>query len=437
MGPRIQRAALAIHFAARRQRLMLAQRRTGVEPVRGSLSPQAFVARVKQAQRYVAIALGFSIPLSTALDNVLAGLLLLLWLIGGEYRTKLETIRNHPVALAALALFAVSIVAMMWNTGTTAEGLVFVRKYSNLLLIPILVTVFTEPQDRSRGLIAFSIALIATLLASYALAIGVLPPGGVILGTMDDPSAFKYRISHNVLMAFACLLFAQFARNAAGRARWAWALLALLALINVMLMVKGRTGYVILVGLTLLWIGTSLRWKGLLAALLLIGAGFGVLYQVSASFHARVNQTTDEATQWRPGVATETSVGLRLEFYRNTVEIIQRHPLLGVGTGGFAKVYEDQVRGTPMAATHNPHNLYLLLAVQFGILGLAALAMLFYAHWRCARRLPMRSDAVLAYGILLTLALGGLFNSMLIDHTESMLFAWVSGLLFGGLSRPA
>jgi hypothetical protein len=73
--------------------------------------------------------------------------------------------------------------------------------------------------------------------------------------------------------------------------------------------------------------------------------------------------------------------------------------------------------------------------VQFGILGLAALVYLFYTQWRCARRLSGKSDVVLAYALVVTIALAGLFNSMLIDHTESMLYAWLSGLLYGGLRK--
>src|SRR5262245_974384 len=272
--------------------------------------------RMQQAQRYLAIALGFSIPVSTALDNVLSGVIVLLWLLSGVYAHKLRVIRANPVALAALALFALCLVGVIWSIGSSADNLLFLRKYTNLLLIPILVTIFTQADDRRRGLIAFCAALIITLIASYGVALGLIPTGGVVTGVPTDPTVFKWRIPHNILMAFACVLFAEMARSASGRMRWAYALLAALAAINVILMVKGRTGYVVLAGLTLLWIASSLRWKGLVAATVLVIAGFTVAYQVSASFQARVDQAANEAAQWRPGVATETSVGIRLEFYR-------------------------------------------------------------------------------------------------------------------------
>ncbi len=415
---------------------MQASGSNGTQPgLPGSWDLRRVTTCIQQAQRYVAIAIGFSIPISTALDNILSALLLLLWLGGGGYAQTTRTIRDNTVALAALALFALCVIGLAWSVGNPTDGMLFVRKYSNLLLIPILVTVFTEEEDRQRALLAFSAALVITLLASYALAFGWLPAGGVITGTPDDPTVFKYRISHNVLMGFACLLFAEMARATRGRQRWVWAVLAVLAIGNVMLMVKGRTGYVILAGLILLWIAANLRWKGFVAAIVLVAAGFTLIYQVSSSFHSRVDQTTKEAALWHPGVANETSVGQRLEFYRNTFEIVKQAPLLGMGTGGFFKAYEDQVQGTDMQPTRNPHNMYLLVLVQFGILGLALLGFLLYTQWRCARRLAGRTDAVLAYALVVTIALGGLFNSMLIDHTESMFFAWMSGLLYGGLRR--
>jgi uncharacterized membrane protein YccC len=40
---------------------------------------------------------------------------------------------------------------------------------------------------------------------------------------------------------------------------------------------------------------------------------------------------------------------------------------------------------------------------------------------------------LLARGLVLTIAVGCLFNSLLLDHTEGLFFAWGLGVLFGGL----
>ena len=87
-----------------------------------------------------------------------------------------------------------------------------------------------------------------------------------------------------------------------------------------------------------------------------------------------------------------------------------------------------------MGETHNPHNLYLLVTVQLGLIGFALLAFLLIQQWRYAARLTVPDHTLLARAVVLILAVGGLFNSMIIDHTESLFFAWCSGLLFAELA---
>jgi hypothetical protein len=44
-------------------------------------------------------------------------------------------------------------------------------------------------------------------------------------------------------------------------------------------------------------------------------------------------------------------------------------------------------------------------------------------------------DTDLARGLVVTMVVGCLFKSFLLDHTESLFYAWLSGLLYTGL-RP-
>ncbi|MGH8623536.1 MAG: O-antigen ligase family protein, partial [Burkholderiales bacterium] len=125
--------------------------------------------------------------------------------------------------------------------------------------------------------------------------------------------------------------------------------------------------------------------------------------------------------------------GQRLEFYRVSLEIVKDRPLLGHGTGSFASAYAEKMKGQRALLTRNPHNEYLHLMVQLGLAGLAALLYLFWTHWRSTPRLPTPTERHLARGLVLTMAVGCLFNSWLMDHTEGLLYAWLAGLLFAGL----
>jgi O-antigen ligase len=234
-------------------------------------------------------------------------------------------------------------------------------------------------------------------------------------------------------------LFLQFALAAGtARARAGAGLAGALCFVNLAFVVPGRTGYVVLIVLAL-YAGYALwRGRGLLAvsaAAVLVAAG---AYAGSELVRERIDTAAREYSGWSSESAPDpaSSVGMRLEHYYTSLGIIRDRPLIGVGTGGFPKAYAERSRGRVAAEVRNPHNEYLLIAAQIGLAGLAALLALFYFHWRLAPRLASPLESHLARGLVLAVAAGCLFNSLLLDHTEGLLYAWLTGLLFGGLQSP-
>ena len=398
------------------------------------IAPRRILASVGSVLPYIAIAIGFTLPISTAADNILLALLLLCWLVSGNWRARYEIVRANPVALAALAYLAMMVMGLAWSPDPWHEGLIYLKKYSDLLLIPILVTVFADPVDRRHGLLALALAIALTLIMSLALSVGALPTGGTITGDVTNPTVFKRHITQNILMAFGCVLFAELARIAVNpRMRVLWIGLAVLAALDALFLVQGRTGYLVLATLVVLYLFTRFRWWGVLTALLLVAVGFTSAYELSSSFHQRITGGLDEANRFQPSEAGEGGVGVRLQFYQNTLTLIQDHPVLGVGTGGFVHAYAEKITGTGIVSTRNPYNQYLMTTAEVGVVGLALLLFLFAQEWRYAAQLQDEHSRTLARALVLTIVVGSLFNSLLIDHVESLLFAWLSGLLFAAL----
>jgi O-antigen ligase len=157
------------------------------------------------------------------------------------------------------------------------------------------------------------------------------------------------------------------------------------------------------------------------------------LTQIPGTFQERYGLTAGDRASSKASKGAQVSNQQRLDFYRASLAIVQEHPLLGVGTGGFTRAYADKTRGTDAFQTRNPHNEYLHMAVQLGLAGLATLLYLFWQHWRESARLASPLECHLARGLVLAIATGCLFNSLLLDHTEGLLYAWLTGMLFGGL----
>lgn len=386
------------------------------------------------AARWAVIALGFSIPISVAFDNTLLALILAGWLAGGMYRYKILIILNNPVALSALTLFVLLLAGTLHGVSAAGDAAHYLGKYSDLLFIPVFLFLFRDAATRRNALYALAASLSLVLALSYLIKAGIVPKNPLMLSDANYPVVFKLHLTHNILMAFAAFLFTWLALTATSlRIRLGWVALAILAVINLTMMVHGATGYLVFLGLTLLLGYARNRWRGLGVAAAGIVALAAVLAVIPGPFQERISAIIQETQGWKPDRPAQNSAEFRLEFYRNTLAVIADHPLIGVGTGGFPRAYADKVRGTGKTETRNPHNEFLHITAQVGIAGLAALLWLFWLQWRLAARLASPLECQLARGLVLTMVIGCMFNSLLLDHTEGLLYAWLTGLLYGGI----
>jgi O-antigen ligase len=357
------------------------------------------------------------------------------WAAGGRFREKWAAVRGNAVALAACAFFLLHVAGSAYGLGSAREVLYDLDKAAVLLLVPILISLQPGVEWLRRALIALLAALALTLLLSYPLWFGLMPEADFIKGFPYDPVVFKKKIGHSVLMAYGAFVLALAARESvSARERALLWLFCGLAAFNVLFMVWGRTGQLVLMALALYFLLTVYGRRGVLAAAaagLVIG---GAAYlSPSSSLHQRTLTTIKEFQDWRAGKPA-TMANMRLEAWTNSVQIVRQHPVVGVGTGGFATAYAKQVYGTSMPPLGQPENQYLLTTVQFGFVGLAVLLALFGAQWHLAARLGSRTQTQLARGLVIAMVVGCFFNSFLRDHAHAHLYAWLSGLLYAGLS---
>jgi O-antigen ligase len=401
----------------------------------GSGLLSAIAGKADRAAQWSAVALGFSIPLFTALDSVLLLFIVAGWLASGAWRAKWEAVRGNGVALAALGLFALFLLGTLYGERNPGDAAFTLRKYLDLLWISVFAWVLRDPVMRMRALRALAVSLALVLLLSFLVMADVFPEGGFLSGDGSYPVVFKGRQTHGPLMAFAAFLFLHFALGAVSvRARVLWLTLSVLALVNGTLVVQGVTGYLVFAVLAL-YLGYLARgWAGLAGAMGVVATLVAALMLTPGPFQARVAKVQSEVAEWRPGTLdAASSTGTRLELYRVSLALVRDRPLIGHGTGSYAKAFADHTgRGGP-GLVRNPHSEYLHTTVQLGMVGLAGLLYLFLTHWRLAPAVASPLEFRLARALILMMAVGCLFNSWLLDHTEGLLYAWLSGLLFAGL----
>lgn len=406
------------------------------------------------------VLIGFSVPISVALDNVLLAIVLLVALPSARDVWRIAV--HHPVARAAWLLFGMLVIGMSYGATPVGEAISMLGKYIDLAFIPVFMLLLAKPMHRLWAQHAFFAGMSLTLLLSYLVGAGLLPaqPWMSKHAKIDDPAIFLSPITQNSLMAFAVFLALLKLRESAAQrhvrgtdegqigyllraygARTAWCIFALLGGINVLFIVKGRTGYLILLALIAWFMLSTLKrsmqrrgktpgWRHVSVALLAMATFITSAYHFSPRLHDRLGQVVSEYQAWQPNYGKDTSTGQRLDFYYNTLQIVQRQPIFGVGTGGFPAAFALQTQGTEVLKTRNPHNEYLMITAQTGVIGLALLLYLFYTQRRCASRLgePLEHDAAL--GLVLAYVVNCLFNSPLMDHSDGLFFAFMTAVLF-------
>ncbi len=399
-----------------------------------SLTLTSADSRATRLSQVATILLGLSLPISVAIDNLLLFVVLIGWLLCGNWPGKWGNLRASPLSRVLLAFLLFAALGTAWGYGNAAERLRYFGKYAILLLPLAVIALPLSGKQKWHAAVAFGLSILITLFLSYAMRAGVdLPDWLSKNNDASNPVVFKLHITHSFFVALGSYLFfvgAVYSRDT--RWRWGLGLAAGLAVGNLFI-VEGRTGQVVLLVLTAYLFIQRFRWRGVVVAGAVIAAtGVVVAQWPGLPVMARYSDGIQEVQNWQYGNNDQSSMGLRMQYAATSLRIIAAHPLIGVGTGGFAHAYDEQIAGTAAQTSNNPHNQYLLTAAQFGIPGLIVLLALFVILWRTASRLTP-PEQLLARGLVLAYLVGNLFNSFLLDHAEKLLFAWAVGLLFSGL----
>lgn len=396
------------------------------------------------AARAFAVAALCCVPISTALTNITCGLFALALLSAPEFWRKLPAMLRHGAVWSALLLLAALAVSVSYSSAGTHEAWSWFGKYYKLLLLPFAVIAFTDSRPDwdviARWGLFVTLCVVLVLSTTNYLGITSIGPAHVAADPSTRAWVFKNRIAAGLIGALLFYQAADFALVArTWRSRLAFAAVALLSLANVLIMLQGRTGQAIAMMFALVIVArfawqmrraSPVRLIAYSAALL---AALAVVVAVAFTARgSRIGEVAGEVQAYRQSDAV-TSAGLRLEWYRKSLELVRARPLTGYGVGGLGAEFAQLVKGetgAEGAMTLNPHNEYLLMAVQLGLPGVLLLINLIVQVGRYGVRLEPRSRHLLL-AWLATFAIGSLANSLLLDFTEGHLFALLSGILLG------
>jgi O-antigen ligase len=393
--------------------------------------------RFQGFSEWLAVLVGFCIPLATTVVEVLMALYLYTLISAWELPLRGKMVWANRVCRWVVILIGVMLAGMWWTSAPYEESIYGFVKHRELLYAPLFLTAFRRAEVRRRGVQAFMLGATVLMLLSYAeylfsIDIGLHSSIGVSGGASAGYVIFKDRIVHNLLMSFLAFLFTKELFQAEiSRIRLLYAAGLLLCLGNMLFLVQGRTGYLVTAALMVLLFYQWSGWRGLAYAAVVVPAvGFSA-YFTSEVVKERVDSTLSQIGN-HFGDTRRRSPDPRLEFYETTIRMIAERPWLGSGTGSFHREFREFSRQTGARYTADPHSEYLLVAAQWGLVGLLVfLTVLGRAWWYSGELATLERNV--AQGMLVTVATGCLFNSLLLGFTGGLFFGYFMALCYAGL----
>ena len=126
-------------------------------------------------------------------------------------------------------------------------------------------------------------------------------------------------------------------------------------------------------------------------------------------------------------------MGQRDVMWRHAVRMLRDHPIFGVGTGGFQDGYRPYIAGVggwQGFVTSDPHNQFMKIQGEQGLIGLAALLFFIVRAFMVPAPAPYRQ---LAAAALVGWCATSLANSHFSTFAEGrLLFFWLGAMLANG-----
>jgi len=352
-------------------------------------------------------------------------IILLIWLITGEYKKKIKKILKNPIAMSFLVFIGLFILGLLWTENFYAGRKILERPLL-YLIVPLMVSMYDK-----RFLKYYVLAIVAAILYTSILTI-LIEHGLLDMKYTADESPFVNRVYLAGMLIFGySYLFSKIHLNNSFVIN-IFLGIAVSMIVYTLIISGSRMGYINIIIATFIMVlykykPSKIQIMGLFTFLVLVTFA---AYNLNPKVKTQVDKTSSVLIQmdlksqiFGGDVSKRTSLTCRFEFWYYAYEMGQNHFPLGVGTGDgileleryigkkeTKKLFEDcQGAGS---GQFNPHNMYIFMFMQFGILGVLVLFWMLYVHVSESLKSQSISFIILVLTTILTLfSLSELFTS--------------------------
>ena len=340
----------------------------------------------------------------------------------------------QPLTVLILITIGYMLTTVIWSSVPLFDSLHAWTRHARLLTIPIVYLLIRNLSEGKALLRVFAFGQIFVVLSAWLLVSGVKVPWATAAASKETYAVFgsylEQSISQSILVAILW-----FARDwiFGPRGRLVAIAGALSTLLLTLEFLQGRSGHMVALTIIALAVVYELpRRKKWIAAVIVAGV-IVAAFAGSKNFRDRMLSVSSEVTAYSEHTVAETSSGVRLYYWQVSLLAAMEKPVLGHGAGSWNKEYRrlgaDKANPSTLSIS-DPHQLFLLWAVEGGLVGMGLLGAIFIYVLICSRALALQ-EAHMLQTIVAALIISGMFNSMIFGIGMGDFFCIAIGILLG------
>lgn len=318
------------------------------------------------------LAFGFFLPFSVAVCYGILGLIFMFWLFKGDKNRTKTIFKNSKLAQWSIIWLILHFLGVIWTSDINSI-FITIKKPIYLALFPIIMS-FIRVTNINVMLNTFVLAIFIYHIIIYGIHFNFWTIESMQVGG----TPFMNRVHYSPMLVFAMIiLFFQQKKWSPGMR--IIALMTMMSFFISLIITEGRTGQILLFGLSSILACLEVKNKKslfitfLAIVCLVIGLSF-----FSHTFQQRFQQFHVSWANYKQG-NTHSSLGERLHHIDASFRLFMEKPLVGFGTGSYKNEHQRLIKTYYPPDTINsnhPHNQYLITLVQFGVFGLSILLTL-------------------------------------------------------------
>ena len=340
-------------------------------------------------QQLSMIAIAFFLPFHMTFIYPFFSIVIFCEVFNKDFIKRQKTMLSSPLVLCFILYFFLHLLGLLW-TSDLEEGLDTINRNVPFLLFGFL-WLAAKYEKRNLYMFAFVTGLsICSLLAHYNLLQQIYPSyliEGIVSGKRggEETSPFLSHLTFAPILAVG-IYFIVWSFLSAGKniKHLIIKFGALLLLFSNLVFSTGRAGFLMLIVLACSAIINSSKniRVGFFKLIFIIPLCVLSIYFISENVKNRVDAGFNDVQTFSQN--PNSSIGLRMVFAIQSFDLFLQNPFFGTGTGGLRSQYEKVVRPEfeNLVTPNNPHNQYLMISSNLGVIGLAALLLLFFLSFK-------------------------------------------------------